>query len=165
MDFANQTIIITGGSGGIGQAIALAFAVVGGQLIGIGRNRDRGDATLRLLAAASFEAAFYSVDLASAAAVESFFIHFSDHYPRLNGLINCAGAAETLGGVKVHIDDQARWAVESSLLSRMGRPEEVANACLFLASPLASFFPGETLRVDGGLTIIDPTTGRLAGRP
>jgi NAD(P)-dependent dehydrogenase (short-subunit alcohol dehydrogenase family) len=35
-------------------------------------------------------------------------------------------------------------------LGRMGQPEEVAGAILFLCSPLASFVHGTTLRVDGG---------------
>ena len=38
-------------------------------------------------------------------------------------------------------------------LSRLGRPEEVADACLFLASPGARWITGANLRVDGGVMV------------
>jgi NAD(P)-dependent dehydrogenase (short-subunit alcohol dehydrogenase family) len=42
-------------------------------------------------------------------------------------------------------------AVAASLpLKRLGRPEEVANAILWLASDQASFVTGHVLEVDGG---------------
>jgi len=38
-------------------------------------------------------------------------------------------------------------------LGRMGKPEDIANAYLFLASDEASFVTGAVLRVDGGLVV------------
>ena len=37
-------------------------------------------------------------------------------------------------------------------LGRVGRPQDIGNAVLYLASPLADFVNGETLVVDGGAT-------------
>jgi 3-oxoacyl-[acyl-carrier protein] reductase len=44
-------------------------------------------------------------------------------------------------------------AVEESALGRLGAPEDVARACLFLVSPLARYITGQVLRVDGGQLI------------
>ena len=45
-----------------------------------------------------------------------------------------------------------KWPILSTAnaLKRIGKPEEVANAVLFLASDEASFITGETLIIDGG---------------
>lgn len=43
-----------------------------------------------------------------------------------------------------------RWK-KAAPLARLGRPEDVADACLFLASPAARWIAGVNLRVDGGV--------------
>lgn len=47
-------------------------------------------------------------------------------------------------------EEKRRSIVESLPLKRMGTPEEVAHAVLFLASDEAAFITGETLNVNGG---------------
>jgi NAD(P)-dependent dehydrogenase (short-subunit alcohol dehydrogenase family) len=44
-------------------------------------------------------------------------------------------------------------AVARTPLGRLGEPEDIAQAILFLSSPAASWITGQTLYVDGGYTV------------
>ncbi|MCE3034384.1 SDR family NAD(P)-dependent oxidoreductase, partial [Streptomyces sp. CMSTAAHL-2] len=48
-------------------------------------------------------------------------------------------------------DGVHRW-LAAAPTGRLGRPEDVADACVFLASPLASWITGHDLVVDGGVS-------------
>jgi|EndMetStandDraft_2_1072991.scaffolds.fasta_scaffold05007_4 NAD(P)-dependent dehydrogenase (short-subunit alcohol dehydrogenase family) len=48
---------------------------------------------------------------------------------------------------------QAEQLIKTIPLGRLGKPAEMASACLFLASELSSFVTGTTLDVNGGLHI------------
>lgn len=59
----------------------------------------------------------------------------------------------------IYAEGEALTALKQDLAGRtpagrLGTAEDIANACLFLASPLASFMSGSTLLVDGGLTAL-----------
>ena len=56
---------------------------------------------------------------------------------------------------RVRIDDPKGFAanVAANPMGRMARPEEIADAAVFLASPRASFISGANLTVDGTLTM------------
>ncbi len=53
------------------------------------------------------------------------------------------------------LSDSAKDALKSQIpLGRMGQPQDIANAVLFLASDQASYITGHVLTVDGGMTMI-----------
>ena len=77
-------------------------------------------------------------------------------YSRDNIRVNCVcpGVIETpMTTGSEEVTERLRPAVNIAPMQRMGKPEEVADAVLFLCSSQASFIQGHALVVDGGYTI------------
>lgn len=70
--------------------------------------------------------------------------------------VNCVspGSIDTPGFNKIFADVNKNEAASITALKRVGRPEEVASAVLYLASDDAAFITGQTLAVDGGATMV-----------
>lgn len=92
---------------------------------------------------------------ATKAALSMFTKAIAVEYARSNVRCNCVNPGIINSGmIKPYLDDpQARKVLEDRLpLNRIGEPEDVANAVLYLASDEANWITGTILNVDGGKT-------------
>ena len=96
---------------------------------------------------------------ATKAAVRSFARSWAGELRQRNIRVNCLSPGPVLTPIigKMGIGDEQFAAFERQVtglipLGRLGRPEELANAALFLASDDSSFITGVDLCVDGGLS-------------
>jgi 7-alpha-hydroxysteroid dehydrogenase len=93
-----------------------------------------------------------------------------DLAPRIRVNAVAVGSTATSALDIVLTNDELRTAMEESTpLRRIGDPQEIAAAIVFLASPAGSYITGRILEVDGGLQTanldFEPASGViLAGR-
>jgi len=96
-DVQNKTILITGGTGGIGKQTALALAKLGALVIVTGRSQTSGEAAVTELKrlSGSQQIDMLLADLSTQAGVRSLANQFKQKYGHLDVLINNAGLAES----------------------------------------------------------------------
>lgn len=87
-----KSAVITGGGTGIGQAIALAFAREGAQVVVAGRRKEKLDETLHLLQQAGCSALALECDVTKAADTQRVVKSAEDAFGKVNVLVNNAGA-------------------------------------------------------------------------
>ena len=89
MKTSNNTVLVTGGSAGIGFEIAKLFAEKGNQVIITGRNKEK----LELAASSLEHTTAIQSDISNAAEVDSLVEKIKTAFPQLNMVINNAGNA------------------------------------------------------------------------
>jgi NAD(P)-dependent dehydrogenase (short-subunit alcohol dehydrogenase family) len=106
-----------------------------------------GSVSLRHLASSSNDAYLLSKRAAIAIAKREARRLFAERKARIVSV--SPGLIETVMTKGVD-DPQTMAMLHNAAMPRLGRPEEVAAACVFLCSPSASFITGCDLKVDGG---------------
>lgn len=68
--------------------------------------------------------------------------------------VNCLVPGAIEAGMLLELSEEQRESYLKQIpLERFGKPEDVASAVIFLAGPGADYITGQTLAVDGGLTM------------
>lgn len=89
-----KTVVITGGTSGIGEVAAVALAKMGARIVLVARDKSRGDATLVRLrdSAPGIAHSVHFADLLRLAEMKRVAAEIADQEPRIDVLINNAGA-------------------------------------------------------------------------
>ncbi len=89
--FEGKVAVVTGASGGIGRASALAFAEKGARVVASDVQVDKGEETIRLIREKGGEALFVRTDVSRSADVQTLMAKTIETYGRLDYAVNNAG--------------------------------------------------------------------------
>lgn len=146
MDITGNTVLISGGSAGIGLEIAKQFSAKGNKVIITGRNRERLTKALQQLPNAVGIQSDISNEVDSYALVEK----IKSEFPELNVLINNAGAAQVYNIVAENINaaEKAQQEMQTNYFSIIRLNEKLLpllkgqkEAAIVNVSSVAVFVP------------------------
>src|SRR5262245_48329369 len=98
--FTGKVALITGGTGGIGRATAIAFAERGANVVVAGRREAEGDETVALIQKAGGNGLFVRTDVAVESEIAALMARTQERFGRLDFAFNNAGVGgEGRGGI------------------------------------------------------------------
>jgi NAD(P)-dependent dehydrogenase (short-subunit alcohol dehydrogenase family) len=119
------------------------------------RSRGRGGSIVSLssisgMNAAPFHIGYGTAKAAVVAATRTMAVELAVHGIRVNAV--APGVTQTPAS-GAYVDQDAERDLRAIAMGRRGRPEEQAGPILFLLSDLSSYVTGQTILVDGGLSL------------
>ncbi len=99
MILKDKVSVVTGGSGGIGKAIAAAFAREGASLVLVSRTGAELEKTKHELASAHSKVEIYPADVSREEEVKSLMDFTLDKFGTVDILVNCAGVQGPIGPI------------------------------------------------------------------
>ncbi len=106
-----KVAIVTGGTSGIGEAVAHAFADEGATVVISGRDRERGEKVIASLVADGATASFMPADVTDEGQVAALVAHTVERFGRLDIAFNNAGTVSAFGAIQ----DQSMTAWETEI--------------------------------------------------
>lgn len=103
-DLSGKTAIVTGASGGIGQAVAVALAKAGADVALCGQNKDRLAATAELVASTGRRNVSYAMNIGQAEAIQQTVDDVFKQWGRIDIMVNNAGI--TRDGLLIRMSEQ-----------------------------------------------------------
>ncbi len=114
-DLNGQVAIVTGGNGGIGRSIALAFAEAGAAVAIFGRNEKKNNSVLAELKAIDNPSLALQVDVTDRAGLEPALKKVENELGSVGVLVNNAGVVSLSGGVLEESPDDWDNIIETQL--------------------------------------------------
>jgi NAD(P)-dependent dehydrogenase (short-subunit alcohol dehydrogenase family) len=129
-----KTVLITGGTSGIGKASAVALAAMGANVVIVGRNPERGEAALNDIKAQSHSESveLMLADLSVQEEVRRLADEFLGRHDRLDVLANNAGLVqskrtETADGIETTLLDRLKQSAPSRVITVSSEAQRWGN--------------------------------------
>lgn len=123
--FANKVVLVTGASGGIGRAVALAFAREGAQLLLAARSVNRLTQVENEVRDLGSEALSVPTDVTSQDAVTALVEAAMNRFGRIDVLVNNAGIGKVGGIESAAFEDNVRQTMQASLFGMIHLTQRV----------------------------------------